>query len=200
MQIRIPRTAARNSPRTYALLILRKSRSKALRVFDGRLFQPGQRIDESELWPTPHYPRTPLLVEYAGPTGFDARGRRARGHNRSRDLYILWRFDAARREWQEIARAIADGPEWFEYFRPIVEREIIPPDIDHVAEARAAIGTLAALIDGTLNQLANEGRSRALSFLYDEVAARFAESIEENAHALRPIAAASERGKRRRAA
>lgn len=200
MLIRIPRTAARRSERTYALLVLRKARPKALRIFKGRLFRTGAYVEESELWPTPHYPRAPLLVEYAGRTGRDANGRRAAGHNRSRDLYVLWRFDAARREWDEVARVETEGPEWFEYFAPIVAREIIPPDVDHVAEARAATGRLAALIDGELDELADEGRDRALGFLYDQIAARLAESLAKSAAALRPLAAGSARAKRQRAA
>jgi hypothetical protein len=208
MLIRIPRTAARRSERTYALLLLHKSRSRALRFFRGRLFETGARVEESALWPTRHYPRRPLLVEYAGSTGLSADGRRASGHNRSRDLYILWRFDPERREWDELARTASDGPEWYEYFQPIVareiaEREIIPPGVDQVAEARAVAGRLVALIEGALDELADEGRDRALSFLYDQIAARFAASLSESAAALRPLMAASAgsgRAKRERAA
>lgn len=202
--VRIPRTAARRSERTYALLVLRKPRSKALRVFKGRLFQTGAYVEESALWPTPHYPRAPLLIEYAGRTGRDAGGRPARGHNRARDLYILWRFDAARREWDELARTSSEGPEWYEYFAPIVQQEIIPPDVDHVAEARAATGRLAALIDGELDELADEGRGRALGFLYDQIGSRLAEALSERARALRhlqkPLIISARKAKRERAA
>jgi hypothetical protein len=175
--ITIPRTAPRGARRSYARLILRPARSRSLHFFEGCFLRPGAAVEYAALWPTHHYPVTPLVVEYAGSTGLDARNRPARGHNRARDLYILWRFNLVSREWEEIARAISEGPEWYEYFRPIVDREIIRRPVDHVAEARAAAGRLAALIDGELNQLADEGRERALSFLYDEIAMRFSAAI-----------------------
>jgi hypothetical protein len=177
MLVRIPRTALRGAARCYARLVLRPARSRSLRFFEGRFFKCGAAVEDAALWPTDHYPVTPLLVEYAGSTGRDVRGLPARGHNRARDLYILWRFNLGCREWEEVAQVISEGPEWYEYFRPIVEREIIKPPVDHVTEARAATGRLAALIDGELNQLADEGRERALSFLYDEIAMRFSEAV-----------------------
>ncbi len=48
------------------------------------------------------------------------------------------------------------------------------PNVDHVTEARAAAGRLATLIDGELGQLEPEGQKSAVSFFYDQIAARFA--------------------------
>jgi hypothetical protein len=181
----IPRTAPRRGERTYALLVLRQS--PRLKIFEGVLLKTGRAVEESALRPTPHYPEIPLLIEFAGNDGS------GRGHNRSRDIHILWRYAGG--EWEEIARSLSQGSEWFDHLAPIVRRELVrPTGVDHVGEARAAAGRLAALIDGELSQLAEEGRERALAFLYDQVAARFAESVTAAAVVLGPGASLAQPG------
>ncbi len=176
MRVSIPRTAPRRAERTYALLILRPS--PRLKIFEGVFLRTGSVIEQAALRPTPHYPEIPLLIEFAGRDGG------GRGHNRSRDIHVLWRFVAG--EWEEIARILSQGSEWFDHLAPIVRRELVRPAVDHVAEARAASGRLAALIDGELSQLTEEGRERALAFLYDQVAARFADGVSASAGLFRP--------------
>jgi hypothetical protein len=170
----IPRTASRRTERTYALLILRPA--PRLRIFEGTFLKTGSMVEETALRPSPHYPEIPLVLEFAGTDGS------GRGHNRSRDIHVLWRYVAG--EWEEIARTLSEGSEWFDHLAPIVRRELVRPAVDHVAEARAAAGRLAALIDGELSGLAEEGRERALAFLYDQVASRFAESVSAAAGAV----------------
>jgi hypothetical protein len=154
-------------------------------MFDGPLFRPGSWIEESQLWPTPHSPVYPLLLEWASTTGLQANGKPARGHNRSQDVHVLWRYDRPARQFCEIIRILSEGPEWYESIAPIVARWIVRPPIDHVAEARTATGRLAALMDGVLAELTDEGREIALSFFYDQVVARMAEGISEQSQALR---------------
>jgi hypothetical protein len=201
MPVRLPRSALRRNARTYALLILRPSRSRALRLFEGKVFKSGIWIPDDALWPTPHFPRVPLLMEYAGTSGLAASGKPARGHNRARDVRVLWRYAGS--EWQEIARCETEGSEWYEYMLPIVRIELARPEsrpgVDHVGEARSAAGRLAALIDGELAQLAGEGREAALGFLYDEVALRCAEAVEDLAAGYGPLFAAPVRRRRRAA-
>src|SRR5277367_1081440 len=107
----------------------------------GPFFKCGKLIDESALWPSNHFPVVPLLLEYAGS---DHSGH---GHNRSRDIHVLWRYVRDRQKWEEIARVTADGADWFHHLAPIVEREMVRPEVDHVAEARAASGRVEALMD-----------------------------------------------------
>jgi hypothetical protein len=177
MRVSIPRTAPRRAERTYALLVLRPSPRRKL--FEGVFLRTGSLVDEAALRPSPHYPEIPLLIEFAGNDGS------GRGHNRSRDIHVLWRFIGG--AWEEIARTLSQGSEWFDHLAPIVRRELVRPAVDHVAEARAAAGRLAALIDGELSQLAEEGRERALAFLYDQVAARFAENVSDAAAIAPPV-------------
>ena len=70
--------------------------------------------------------------------------------------------------------------------------------VDHVGDARAVAGRLAALIDGALDELTEEGREHALAFLYDEVAARFAGTMRDLAAGYGPLFAPAESARRRR--
>jgi hypothetical protein len=171
--VRLPRTSPRGQPRNYAQLILDFNLSltgESVGGFSGKIFKCGSTVDEAELWPTSRYPVTPLLLEYAGSD------RSGWGHRRSKDIHILWRY-AGGGKWDEIARTLSEGPEWFTYFAFIVKREMVRPEIDHAGEAREASARLCALIDGELAPLAAEGRARTVSFLYNEIAARFAQYV-----------------------
>lgn len=188
MQIRIPRTTldgpSGRAPAGYALLIQRLPRRGV--IIPGRLFRAGALVDQSELWPTRSYPLVPLLVEFAGTDGLAANGKPARGHNRARDVRVLWRFDRDSKSgepgaWDEIARVTSEGSHWYADLAPIVERELVAPAIDGMIEAREAAGRLAALIDGALDELTDEGRERAIALLYDRAAARLADLIGSTA-------------------
>jgi hypothetical protein len=183
----------RRAPAGYALLVRRLPKRGA--IFPGRFFRAGSRVEETELRPSAAWPEIPLLIEFAGNDGA------GHGWNRAPDVHILWRYDRGRREFEEIARVRSHGAEWFHHLAPIVDREIRRPDPDHVEEARAASLRLVAALDLELDELADEGQRRALAMLYDQVAARLAQSIASEARPLRPaLIAGSREGKRRRAA
>jgi hypothetical protein len=198
VQVKIPRTAARRSERTYVRLVLRPVRRAPF--FEGALLRAGGFVEESALWPTPDYPLVPLLIEYAGSDGT------GRGHNRSRDVHVLWRYVRGHSEgkpsgdFEEVARVASHGAEWVYDLRPIVERELLRPAIDHDARGRAAASRLAALIDGALDELEDAGRESALAALYNQVAARFAESVAAGAVLRESFFAAPARRRRARAA
>jgi hypothetical protein len=174
------------------MLILRPVRRAPF--FAGSLLRAGAFVEESALWPTPDYPLVPLLIEYAGPDG------PGRGHNRSPAVYVLWRYVPPRQEFEEVARVRSHGAEWVHDLRPIVERELVRPAIDHNARGRATAAQLAALIDGALDDLEDEGRESALAALYNQVAARFAESVAAGAVLRESLFAAPARRKGARAA
>lgn len=166
--VRIPRSSPSRGERSYAQLILRVLHHPRVRFFDGPLFRCGQLVDESELRPTPDAPLAPLLIEYAG------NDRSGWGHRRSNDIHILWRYDAARADWVEIARTLSQGPEWKWNLAPIVRRELgsVAPAPNFVAIARASTDRVLEILDGELDQFDDEGRARVLSFLYDAFTAR----------------------------
>jgi hypothetical protein len=175
MQIRLPRTALvtpdgrlRRAAASYVLLVRRVPRRAA--VFPGQFFRAGATIDDSALWPSPAWPANPLLIEFAGSDGT------GRGWRRSPDIHILWRYDRERGVFDEIARLRSFGMEWFHNLVPIVEREIRLRPPDHGEEAQRAVERLVAALDRESDELADEGRERALAMLYDEIAARLAES------------------------
>jgi hypothetical protein len=201
LPIRLPRSAWRRAGPSYALLVRRLSPNRALRNFEGQLLRSGALVEESALWPDRSYPLVPLLIEFAGTDGLAANGKPARGHNRARDIRILWRFDRERSEWDEVARIKSEGSHWYADLAPIVERELVPSVVGHVDcvnDARAVAGRLAALIDGALDELTEEGREHALAFLYDEVAARFAGTMRDLAAGYGPLFAPAEAAPRRR--
>jgi hypothetical protein len=175
MLIPIPRSGGRREA-TYAQLILRIRRSG---LIDGRFFRAGARVEETELWPAPGYPEVPLLLEFAGSD------RAGRGHTRSADIHLLWRYDRARREFDEVARVRSHGAEWFHHLEPIVRRHMIRPPVNHAEEARGASARVLAALEGELDRLEDEGRDSAIALLYNQVAARFAASVAENARELR---------------
>lgn len=171
--ITIPRSAPGGRPEpTYAQLILRVRRSG---LIDGRFFRTGQRVDESALWPAPAYPEVPLLLEFAGSE------RTGRGHSRSPDIHLLWRYDSTRREFDEIARVRSDGAEWLHHLEPIVRRHIRRPAASPVSDAREASRRVIAALEGELDLLEDEAHERALALLYNQVAARFAASVADKA-------------------
>lgn len=133
--------------------------------FEGRLFRCGMRVAVSDLRPTADYPEVPLLIEYAGN---DASGS---GHNRSNDIHLLWRYQAG--AWVELARVASQGREWVFDILPIVQRELAGAPVHQcVADAEKVSQLVLGVLDRELLTLAGEGRSRALSFLWDELAAR----------------------------
>jgi hypothetical protein len=136
-------------------------------AFEGKLLKPGTLIDEAELWPTPEYPETPLLLEYAG------NDHTGRGHRRSNDIYLLWRFDRARRCWVELIRATCQGADWIEQLKPIafaeLGRALAPPD----PNAAAGIsGRVLSVLDHELEMLGAGDRHLVMAFVYQEFSAR----------------------------
>ena len=180
--IRIPHSSPSRGAMTWALLVRRISprSSRGLRIFEGTHLKTGSQIEESELRPTERYPLVPLVIEFAGSTGRDARGRPARGHNRSTHLHILWRYDARVSDWQEIIRTVTEGADWFVQFEPIVRRELVRPPANYAEEARTASERLIVTIDRELHELdADEARESVLAFLYDQIVARLVADFEE---------------------
>jgi hypothetical protein len=162
---RIPRTCVDKRQQTYVQLIHRLKSHSAI-PFEGRLLKTGSQIEEADLRPAPDWPEIPVLIEYAG------NDRSGRGHNRSNDLHVLWRYDWAGHEWIEIARVTSQGPEWLCHLMPIIRSELNARPPNCVEAAQAATGRVMALMDAELDLLELEGRDRMVSFLYDRFTAR----------------------------
>jgi hypothetical protein len=127
----------------------------------------GSRVDAGALRPTVDYPEVPLLIEYAGN---DASGR---GHNRSNDIHVLWRYESEAGEWVELARLLSRGPEWISDMVPIVQRELRgAAPIQYLEVAQKISALVLGVLDRELSALEDEGRCRVMSFLYDQFSAR----------------------------
>jgi hypothetical protein len=134
--------------------------------FQGRMLRTGSQVHEIDLHPADEYPAVPILIEYAGSDGS------GRGHNRSPDIHVLWRYVNGR--WDEVARVRSQGPEWIAHLLPIVERLLLamPAPANQVEIAGEVAARVLEFLDGQLDRLGNEGRERAMSFLFDQFAAR----------------------------
>ncbi len=162
----IPRSAAGRRELMYARLLWRVHPDRTLaNAFEGKLLKPGARIELSDLWPHEGYPRTPVLLECAGS---DHSGR---GHNRSKQIYVLWRFEA-KRGWVELARTLTEGAEWIVHLMPLALRELGgPARLDPDLAANVAT-TFLGRLDDELKELGAGDRALALSFVYEQLAAR----------------------------
>jgi hypothetical protein len=165
--ISVPRSAVSGREFCYARLLRRVHPDRAMAdAFEGALLKPGSHVDESALWPDARYPAKPVLLEFAGS---DHTGS---GHNRSNQIYILWRYEPEPGEWVEIVRCLTQNADWITYFIPIALAELggMPaPDADvaaHVAER------LAAQLDQELKGLSRDDRSLVLNLFSEQVAAR----------------------------
>ena len=117
--MRIPRTCRHRGQLTYAKLLVRVYPHRAMaNAFEGKLLKPGALIDEAELRPTLEYPAIPLLLEYAG------NDRTGRGHRRSHDIYLLWRYDRAYGGWEELVRCASQGADWIQHLKPVALAEL----------------------------------------------------------------------------
>jgi hypothetical protein len=166
-RIRIPRTCPHRRDMTYAKLLLRVYPHRSWNAFDGSPVKPGALVDESALWPTAEYPETPLLLEYAG------NDHSGRGHNRSLDIYLLWRYDRAQARWTELMRCKSQGLEWIESMKPVALQELArtAPAPDPWTADRVSILVLS-LLDIELEKLGPAERHLAMSFVYQEFSAR----------------------------
>lgn len=162
MQIRIPRTTTSRRERTYAQIVEKVYPHRPYLPFAGPMFRCGALIDEQRLAPD----RAALLIEFAGS---DYSGR---GHNRSNDIHVLWRYDRAKGSWIELARTLSQGREWTYRLMPIIEREFKAPAINYAEVADRVSARVLGVLDEELDELPDEGRERVMSFLYDQFAAR----------------------------
>jgi hypothetical protein len=162
----IPRSAAGRRELTYSRLLRRVHSDRTLaNAFEGKLLRPGARIEYGGLWPDESYPMVPVLLEYAGS---DHSGR---GHNRSSQIYILWRYEVAR-GWVELARVLSAGAEWIVNLMPLALRELGgPARVDPDLAANVAAGFLSRF-DAELKELGAGDRALVLNFVYEQVAAR----------------------------
>lgn len=152
---------------TFATLLLRVYPRRSVAAFEGKRLKPGALIDEAELWPTPDYPSTPVLLEYAG------NDHSGWGHRPSNDIYLLWRYDRERGRWTELARHTGQGAEWQESFKTIAFREIARDTQPIDAAAAAAVsGRVLGVLDSELELLGSADRLLVMNYVYQEFSAR----------------------------
>ena len=166
MLIRIPQTCEDRRQQTYVQLVLRVYPERTINPFEGRLLRCGSKVEEAALRPSGEYPETPLLIEFAGSD------RSGKGHNRSSDVHVLWKFDRGGAAWIELARVKSRGAEWIEYLKPIVIRELGRTQLSSADVAWNASQRILVALDRELELLQRAARAETMVFLYDAFAAR----------------------------
>lgn len=179
-KVRIPRTAARRTEQCWARLLCRVDADKLTPMaFDGKLMRCGAIVPESELRPDPEYPAVPILLEHAGIAvpGW--------GHRRSEQLYVLWRYERDRAERREIARATAADTSWAESLAPVAARALANQvRVLPTTSCGQVVDELVGLLDRRLyDQPDDSGRIVLLNLVYNAVAHRLSETMEDHAYA-----------------
>jgi hypothetical protein len=165
--VQIPRTTIHRREMTFATLLLRVYLRRPVAAFEGKSFKPGALIDEAELWPTPEYPPTPVLLEFAG------KDHSGWGHRRSNSIWVLWKYDPARARWSELLKYTGQGTEWQDAFKRTAFREIAreTPPVD-AATAAAVSGRVLGVLDSELELLSAADRLLVMNYIYQEFSAR----------------------------
>lgn len=135
-------------------------------AFEGILLKPGSRVEHGALWPNAGFPDTPLLIEFAGSD------RTGSGHNRSKQIHILWRFDLKKTEWVEIARTLSLGSDWIPHLVAIALKELGGPPPPDATEAVKASSRFLSGLDSELRALGEGEQGMVLNLVYEQVAAR----------------------------
>jgi hypothetical protein len=160
--VRIPHSCKRREP-TYATLIRRvRPCGTIASTFEGDYLRTGREVDDAG------FPPVVLLHEHAGSAIA------GRGHRRSTQLHILWRWDRERREWRELMRVQAIGSEWVEAMKHAALRELRDPNLSGVDQARAAAVRIFVLIDDEISLLERDAGRELVGMLWEQFAARFA--------------------------
>lgn len=130
------------------------------------MLRPGALIDVEDLRPDEGFPVVPLLLEYAG------NDRTGRGHRRSNDIYVLWRYEWPRNAFVEVVRCVSQGNEWLDHMRPIAMREIGLQEVRDALLAEKVTGRVLAVLDAELETLGTDDRGLVMNFVYEQFTAR----------------------------
>jgi hypothetical protein len=168
-KIRTPRTSVRPGEQTFVRLIERIQPNEwHPMAIKGPTFKCGVEIEESALWPAAHFPRVPLILEFAGIAvpGW--------GHKHSSHTYVLWQYHLEKKRFVELVRVAAYGNEWLEAIRPVALNALRDPEIASAHVAAEAAKRIHARVDDELSYLDFEGRGHLISRLYEQAACRLA--------------------------
>ncbi len=160
-RVRIPRSARRRRVHTYTKLIERII-PPGTTGFDwvGQFLTPNSLIQKADLWPSPAYPRTPILLEYIAEPGW--------GHRRRPGTYILWVWEDQEEGWRELARTRARSYEWCAILGPVAERFIrkhSPPEPSPKYSEIA--GRVTETLERELAGLDASDRTKLLCLIHD---------------------------------
>lgn len=195
--VRLPLSARHRRVLTYAKLLRRVARHAQTGFdFDGELLRPGDLIAESQLRPSSDYPAVPILLECAGPA------RPGRGHSRTPETYILWRYESIRAAWNELARVEAEAWDWAPMLGPVAYLALMEQwSSEPPAEACAVAEAVDQVLVEQLERARPQDRTKVMAIIHDRLAVRTVEQFAPpGACGLTPRGPASARVRAARAA
>jgi len=162
--VRIPRSSKRRGEPGYAKLLSHVDLdAQSGFEFQGTFLRAGDSIPESALWPSPQYPKVPVILEFAGSI------RSRFGHNRSPWLYVLWRYQDG--EWFEVARMAAHSNEWCAVLAPVAA-SLINQDRAKPVAVDALADRIRHLIEAEIQRASPEDRAKVATIVHDQLALR----------------------------
>ena len=171
--VKLPRSSARNAQGYIKLLNRINDKLHYGFSFEGTLFPPGRMVSAAELRPAVDYPEIPILLECAG-TQNPRDGRPSTRHWPT--LYILWRWDASKDGWREVARSVSESWDWAADLQPIAKRLLLESkgDVQIFSGADQVARRVGELLSQELYGLSPIDRGRALGILHDQLCSAFA--------------------------
>jgi hypothetical protein len=163
------------NPDNWALLVMHvDTEARYILGFDGRPLRPGSRIPLASLWPTPEYPKIPVVLEAAVPEHL-LRGPARRHQPNTR---ILWRFDPELKTWSEIARVLTDSGTWAMDLRAIAARLLEESHGPRIFKSLDdVVDRVCCALDEEIKQLRKPDRQRAVPILYDIIFSRLVRQL-----------------------
>ena|SRR5579872_3669870 len=120
--------------------------------FHGKFMKPGATVPESSLRPSPEFPPTPVVLEFAGRCGHE-----------TESLHVLWLLRD--RQWFELGRAQSKSWEWAIDLRPIAVRALAQQADPGRVDILTLVGRLNAALDFILSALDPDDKPAACAIL-----------------------------------
>jgi hypothetical protein len=132
---------------------------------EGPTLKCGVEIEEARLWPAAHFPRVPLLLEFAGILDAGVSRQARQPHT-----YVLWQYDLVQHRFLEVVRCTAHGIEWLDAIRAPALNALRDPERRSALTAAEAAKRVHEAVDAELRYLDFEARGHFLSRVYESAA------------------------------
>ena len=161
--LRLPRTVGRRGGIAFVQAPTRvRARAGCGFGIEGKYYRAGAWIRAAELG------ASPVVLEMSEVEGGSNAARRGR---RWEALYIVWRFNGDRGEWEEVARTSGERTVVMEELRSVVTRAIAQRTWRVVPSVEQAAERIAGALEEMVEEVEREQRGAVLAIVHDLVTA-----------------------------